>query len=199
MLNSIIQILSENFSLAKIGVFLTLLPAAVKVLRIAFDFHYDYITKRRLKKLSELQSSKLDGDVKEFVQLELNQEVFKISTGVNASLKESGFLIDIYKKGLARRVDLKTLSKYIDTKNKAVGFDFPKDKVFFAYFSIFFGVSMLLYGFFVFITLFFIGGVPEKVAGLLILICSIFIGLGISKDFREYKRARKINKLYDNS
>jgi hypothetical protein len=189
-------LLENNLGFALATGLITLLGFSIKILKGAFDFHYEYFTRRHLRRMTDLLPQ-VDPDslLHHFLKQAISIEVFKIASGLKTTNLYAAALMHLCKfkrlspnrvKHFVRHVELRpdghvTIS--INTMDKVA-----------AYYSFTAATVIFIYGAYAFITSFAINEQYGWIAGaVMFLICSAAVRFFL-KDWRNYQDVKRIQR-----
>ncbi|MDP3845885.1 MAG: hypothetical protein Q8R10_05610 [Pseudomonas sp.] len=187
-------LLENNLGFALATGFITLLGFSIKILKGAFDFHYEYFTRRHLRRMTDLLPQ-VDPDslLHHFLKQAISIEVFKIASGLKTTSLYAAALMHLCKfkrispnrvKHFVRHIEIRPdghVSLSINTMDKVA-----------AYYSVTAAAVIFIFGGYAFVTSFAINEKYGWIAGaVMFLICSIAVRFFL-KDWRNYQEVKRI-------
>lgn len=174
--------------------------AVLKVVRGAWDFHYDYITRRHLKRMVELLPLTDTGSPQQkFLRQVINGEIFKIASGVKASDRDASALMCLCECGLLASNQVKKVAPFVrSSADGKIYIQISKvDTGFMIYAAICAGV-VFIYSLLAFARLTYLG-VTESAFMPMLVGTGFFVGCSFVvryflKDVRIYRSARRIQE-----
>jgi len=179
---------------------LSAIGAVLKVVRGAWDFHYDYITRRHLKRMVELLPLTDVGSRQEkFLRQVINGEIFKIASGVKASDRDASALMCLCEYGLVSSNQVKRIAPFVrSTANGKIAIQIGRiDTAFMIYAAICAG-AVFIYSLWTFARLTYIGAIGSALVPMLVgsgffIGCS-FVVRYFLRDVRIYRAAKRIRE-----
>ncbi|WP_323147850.1 hypothetical protein [Pseudomonas oryzihabitans] len=174
--------------------------AVLKVVRGAWDFHYDYITRRHLRRMVELLPlTDVDSQQHKFLRQVINSEIFKIASGVKAGDRDAAALMYLCEFSLVAPGEVNKIATFV--RSAAGGKISIKINWFDTVFMIYSAIcasAIFGYGLWIFARLTYLGAtentfVPVLVGSGLFVGCS-FVVRYFLKDVRIYRTARRIRE-----
>ncbi|MDH4560649.1 hypothetical protein [Pseudomonas sp. BN411] len=181
-----------------IAAFLGAVALVGKSLQIAkglFDFHYDYFTRRHLRRAAELLPLvEPTSQHHQFLQQVIAGEVFKIASGVDAVGRKAEILMHLRQSGLVRTSQMKKMARFIEpsTDGQAeirIGIG---DWLLIGY-SLVASTVIFLFGLFVFLRLAFSDDPFAWIAGSGLFLISALVSRLLSSDYRVYRALKRLN------
>lgn len=174
--------------------------AVLKFVRGAWDFHYDYITRRHLKRMIELLPlTDVDSQQYKFLRQVINSEIFKIASGVKAGDRDAAALMRLCEHGFMASGEVKKIASFV--RSTACGKIEVKisrvDTAFMIYAAVCAGLVFGC-GLWMFARLTYLSAtentlVPILVGSGLFFVCS-FVVRYFLKDVRVYRGAKRIKE-----
>ena len=194
------ETLYSYWPLAALVGWLSAFGAVLKVVRGAWDFHYDYITRRHLKRMVELLPlTDIGSQQQKFLRQVINGEIFKIASGVKVSDRDASALMCLCEYGLLASNQVKKIAPFVrSSADGKISIQIGKiDKAFMIYAAISAGV-VFFYSLSVFARLSYLGVTESALLPMLVgtgffIGCSFVVRLFL-KDVRIYRAARRIQE-----
>jgi hypothetical protein len=189
-------LLENNLGFALATGFITLLGLSIKILKGAFDFHYEYFTRRHLRRMTDLLPQ-VDPDslLHHFLKQAISIEVFKIASGLKTTNLYAAALMHLCKfkrispnrvKHFVRHIELRP-DGHVTLSVKTI------DKVA-AYYSVTAAAVIFIFGSYAFVTSLAINEKYGWIAGaVMFLICSFAVRFFL-KDWRNYQEVKRIQR-----
>ena len=187
-------LLQNNFSFALTTGFITLLGFSVKILKGAFDFHYEYFTRRQLRRMTDLlpqvdQNSQLY----HFLQQAISIEVFKIASGVKTTTINAAALMHLCKFKRISPNQVKNLVRHIKARpDGQVTISMWAMEKIAAYYSLTASVVIFIFGLYALVTSFAINAKYGWAAGLIVFLICLMPVRFFLKDWRNYQQIKGI-------
>lgn len=182
---------------ALIGTF-AIVGAALKTLRGAWDFHYDYFTRRHLKRIAELLPLTEPGSQQHrYLKAIIDAEVFKIASGVKTTDQKATALMHLSELGLISSNQLKKYSVFVSpTANGDIEITIrPIDTVFMVYAAIC-AAAVFFYSVWTFGRMAYLSHTTDTVLpaviGSLLFLGSAYVVRYFLNDVRRYRTAKEI-------
>lgn len=175
-----------------IAAFLGAVALVGKSLQIAkglFDFHYDYFTRRHLRRAAELLPLvEPTSQHHQFLQQVIAGEVFKIASGVDAVGRKAEILMHLRQSGLVRTSQMKKLARFIEpsTNGQAEIRIGKVDWVLIGY-SLISSTLIFLYGLVMFIRFAWMSEPVAWIGGSALFLVSALVARFLSGDYRVYR------------
>lgn len=108
-------LLESSPGIAAIVGAMAMVGMATRILKGLFDFHYDYFTRRHLRRVTELLTLvEPASQHHQFLQQVIAGEVFKIASGVDAVGRKVEILMHLRQSGLVRTSQMKKMARFIE-------------------------------------------------------------------------------------
>lgn len=177
---------------------LTLLGAVIRSVQGAWDFHYNYFTRRHLKRMVELLPLVIPGSPQhKYLREVIDSEIFKIAAGTKVSSQKAAALMSLCEQGLLSANKVKKMAPFVfPTDEGGVRIRIQLfDKIFMGY-ALVCAVLIFCYGFYSFSRLAYIGAttntvLPTAVGVMLFLGCAFVVGI-FKNDVLRYRAAQNI-------
>ena len=206
-MNKILDIFSKNLENGNYFfiIFLAIIVIVFKFEKIFKSF--DSIKKNKLNFLFDLEKkSFLDDNTKETIHESINNNIFKVTTGIKTNKYMREKIIELYKekKGEVTLYDIKNAISFLKIKNNKIVIELKKSDYYSYIFSIIFSLitiwlALMLIILFPFITDTNSISFKQNLTAIVMGIGLFFIALPILKDALAYKAARKIKQIIENS
>lgn len=198
------EALYSYWPLAAIVGGLSVVGAVLKIVRGAWDFHYDYFTRRHLKRVIELLPlADVGSRQHKFLRQVINGEIFKISSGVKTSDSKAEALMCLSEHGLVSSNQIKKIAPFVQltVDGKFVIKISRLDTVFMVYECICAG-AVFIYSLWSFARLIYLGVTansltPMLIGSVLFLGCSFVVRYFLS-GVRRYRSVRQIKERLGN-
>lgn len=187
-------LLGNNLGPAIATAIITLIGFSIKILKGAFDFHYEYFTRRHLRRITDLLPQVEPNSLQHgFLKQAINAEVFKIASGVKTTNRDAAALMHLCKYTRISPNQVKQFARHIDVNSDGhVAITINKlDKVT-AFYSVGSALVILGWGGYAFITSFAIQAEYGWVAGAIMFLISSFIAGLFLRDFRSYRVVQRV-------
>lgn len=191
----------NNMGFAIITGLITFVGVFINILKGAFDFHYEYFTRRHLRRMTDLLPQVEPGSLhQDFLKQAISAEVFKIASGVKTTNRNAAALMHLCKfKRISPSQVKKTLQylKLMPSGHVTLAIN-TLDRVS-AYYSLTAAVVIFIFGIYAFVNSIIINLAYGWIAGaIMFLFCSFVVGFFL-KDWRNYQQVKKTQKeLHDN-
>lgn len=179
---------------------LSVLAAVLKIVRGAWDFHYDYVTRRHLKRMAELLPLAEAGSQQhKFLRQVINAELFKIASGLKATDHKAAAMMHLCEHGLVSSNQVKKFSPFVwPAANGQIAIKISRmDTVFMIYAAIC-AAAIFIYGLWAFARLAYLTAttnavMPMVVGSVVFLGCSFVVRYFLN-DVRRYLLARRVRE-----
>lgn len=179
---------------------LSAIGAVLKVVRGAWDFHYDYFTRRHLKRTIELLPLTDVGSQQYlFLRQVINGEVFKIASGARVGDRDAAALMCLCEHGLLASNQVKRIAPFVrSTADGKITIKIGRiDTAFMVYAAVCAG-TVFVYSLWAFARLTYLGAKENSVLPILVgtgffVGCS-FVVRYFLKDVRVYRNAKRIRE-----
>lgn len=164
----------------------------------ALELHDKNFVRKRLERLESMRANMpADRALARYLDDSIDQEKFRISSGISVSQLKAEWLIKLAATGLWERAHIKAASKFLvtDTRSLVTGLEFTWSDRVGAVLSCIMGLLLLLLGTLYFLMLYLNLGQLGFFIGAAVFCCFIIVGRLFSGDFLRYRVARKI-RLY---
>lgn len=192
-------LLENNFIATVVATVITLGGFSIKFLRGAFDFHYEYFTRRHLRRMTDLLPQVEPNSLQHgFLKQVINAEVFKIASGLSATNRNAAALMHLCRYKRISPNQVKQLARHLDVKPSGhVAIKIDAFDTFTAYYSLGAAIVIFFFGVYAFITSFAINSEFGWIAGaIMFLICCFVVKLFL-KDFYNYRGVQRVrNELH---
>lgn len=200
-MNKILDIITKNLENGNY-----LLIIVILILVILFKFEtifksFDNLKKNKIKYLFELEKKDiLDENIREALNETINNQIFKITTGINTNKFMRQKILELYhqKKGELTLRQFKLSQNFLNLKNEEITINLTKFDTFWFIINLFIGFFMFFIGLVMIII-----PINTNISALQIL-TFIIMGVGFIiisvqplKDALSYKTAMKIKKIID--
>jgi hypothetical protein len=193
-------LLENNLGVAIFTGLFALLGFAIKILKGAFDFHYDYFTRRHLRRVTDLLPLvEADSLAHHYLKETINGEVFKIASGLKTTNRRASALMQLCKFQRISANQVKLFARNIELGNDGkVSISINNWDKLAAGYSAVASTVMFIFGLYAFITSFSIDSEYGWVAGAVVfLLCILAVRVFIT-DFRSYQLLKIVrNDLQD--
>lgn len=193
MKEQLLSIISSNHNFAIPLIAIMVISGSLKALKGFLDFHYEYYTRKHLKRVLEIQPLVKNSEpYYKFAQSVIDMEAFKIASGVRTSKDKALALICLYEKNLLPITCIKPMARYISTdNNESIVVTLSKTDKVLAAFSLLLSTATLAYGIIVYIAL-ILEGYEGLIIGSLLILVFIIATRIFSEDVRRYKQAKRL-------
>jgi len=203
-MNKLIDFLTKNL---ENGNYLLLLLVVIIVLIFKFEKlfkSFDNIKKNKINFLFDLEKkSFLDESTKESIHEAINNDVFKVTTGIRTNKYMREKIINLYreKKGEITLYNIKNAISFLKINNDSLIIELTRQDKIWCIFNLLFGFFTLFLGITLIMILPTIGdsSIQGKITSFIMGIGLIFITFPILVEVRAYKSAKKIKKIIKNS
>ena len=160
---------------------------------------FDNIKNNKLNFLFDLEKkSFLDESTKESIQEAINNDVFRVTTGIRTNKYMREKIIDLYKekKGEVTLFEIRNAMSFLKIKNGSLVIELKTQDKIWSIFNFLFGFITLSLG--IILTMFFskIGSsIQDMVTNFFIGVLLIFITFPILLEVRAYKTAKRLEKI----
>ena len=160
---------------------------------------YNNIKNNKLNFLFDLEKkSFLDESTKESIQEAINNDVFRVTTGIRTNKYMREKIIDLYKekKGEVTLFEIRNAMSFLKIKNGSLVIELKTQDKILSIFNFIFGFITLSLG--IILTMFFskIGSsIQDMVTNFFIGVLLIFITFPILLEVRAYKTAKRLEKI----
>lgn len=182
-------LLESNPGIAAIVGVMAMVGMATRILKGLFDFHYDYFTRRYLRRVTGLLTLvEPASQHHKFLQQVIAGEVFKIASGVDAVDRKVEILMHLRQSGLVRTSQMKRMARFIEpsTHGQAEIRIGKVDWVLIGY-SLVSSTLIFLYGGVSFIRLAWMSEPIAWVGGSTLFLTSALVARFLSGDYRVYR------------
>ncbi len=183
MTDAILTIFQKQPIIFSIATILILIGFFIKTVRNYIGFHEEVVVKRYINRLSSL-SGEVDTNSITYRYLDAlkENEAFLVASGINTYPEKAKMLMTIYLLEVANKGELKRLSPFFTPDNDKVSIrvDFIDQAAFIYSF-----ISALVFfslGFYSALSSLVTGSFAQMIAGVVIMLIYIFIGLFLGKD-----------------
>lgn len=196
----ILDLVKEGSTLTIALTAILVIGASLKLLKGAFDFHYDYFTRRQLQRALELiKDTEPESSLHLFLKELIYSEKFKVVTGVRTDTKRATALMTLCANGLLPAHEIRKIHKYVKTNlEDSIYIQIPMFDRFFAIFSIVSALTTLGYGALTSIILTTTNSPAAMAAGFAILLGAIVASALMASDFRKVKIAKQLQRTLAN-
>lgn len=194
MENAIPALLENNPGFTIAASFFALLGLAIKILKGAADFHYDYFTRRHLRRITELLPLVEPGSLQhDFLKQTVDGEVFKIAAGLKTSNRHAAALMHLCKLRLISPNQTKLFAHHIEprTDGKVVLTLSKLDKIG-AIYAVVAASVILLFGLYALAVSFTIDAEFGWIAGAVMLLICSFAARPLLSDFHGYRTVKRV-------
>jgi len=192
----ILDLAKEGSTLTIALTALLVIGASLKLLKGAFDFHYDYFTRRQLKRALELiKDTEPESPLHLFLKELIYSEKFKVVTGIRTDTKRATALMTLCANGILPAHEIQKIHKYVKTNlEDSIQIQIPLFDRFFAIFSIVSALTTLGYGALISIILTTTNSPAAMAAGFGILLGTTVASALMASDFRKVKIAKRVQR-----
>ncbi|MGY8817957.1 MAG: hypothetical protein ACKVLM_00985 [Pseudomonadales bacterium] len=165
-------------------------------LKRAFDFHDKYFVRRRLEIIAELRSLvKSDEPIGGLLNKLLNDEAFRVLTGISTAPRKMEALSTLYCSGFWTAGDIRSVYRYlvIDDHTLRPCIKFSMSDIVGAWGELVFVLVMLAVGSISSYMLIAAGSGADVFAGFIVFLVYFFAALVMSTGFRRYRMALAVN------
>ena len=187
-------LLQNNLSFALTTGFITLLGFSVKILKGAFDFHYEYFTRRQLRRMTDLlpqvdQNSQLYHFLKQAISI----EVFKIASVVKTTNINAAALMHLCRFKRISPSQVKNVVRHIKVRpDGRVTISIWAMERIAAYYSLTASVVIFVFGLYALVTSFAIDAKYGWAAGVIVFLICLMPVRFFLKDWRNYQQIKRI-------
>lgn len=193
MKEQLLSFISSNHGLAIPLIAIMVISASLKSLKALLDFHYEYYTRKHLKRVSEILPLLNNSEpYYQFAQSVIDMEAFKIASGVRVPKDKALALIYLFEKNHLPMSRMKSMAKHISIdRNQNIVVTISKTDKILAAFSVLLSTATISYGAVIYIIL-ILQGYEGLIIGSLIILAFIIATRVFSEDARRYKQAKKL-------
>ncbi|MCI5221615.1 MAG: hypothetical protein D3924_02765 [Candidatus Electrothrix sp. AR4] len=192
---AILAIFNENTIAFAIASFFILIGAAIKTATGFLTFHEEFSVKRYVKRLDFLSKNiDTDSTTAKYINALKTNEVFRIASGIECYPEKAKMLMEVYLLDIASRSELKRLSQYLKPENDQISITVDWfDKVEFIY-SFISMLALVFCGLYIGLSILITGKSGQIVAGVVIMLISIFTGSVLGRDHKTLQILIRVRK-----
>lgn len=193
--NLLIKLLEDgNYILILIPIVITVMFKFEKIFK-----SFDNMKKNKLNFLFDLEKKPfMDESTKESIRETINNDVFKVTTGIRTNKYMREKIIDLYKekKGEVTLFEIKNAMPFLKIKNDSLVIELTAQDKIWSIYNLLFGFLTLSLGLILIMIFPMISSsISEKLTSFIIGIGLLFITFPILEEVRAYKAAKKIKKI----
>ena len=193
--NLLIKLLGDgNYILILIPIVITVMFKFEKIFK-----SFDNMKKNKLNFLFDLEKKPfMDESAKESIRETINNDVFKVTTGIRTNKYMREKIIDLYKekKGEVTLFEIKNAMPFLKIKNDSLVIELTAQDKIWSIYNLLFGFLTLSLGLILIMIFPMISSsISEKLTSFIIGIGLLFITFPILEEVRAYKAAKKIKKI----
>jgi len=193
--NLLIKLLEDgNYILILIPIVITVMFKFEKIFK-----SFDNMKKNKLNFLFDLEKKPfMDESAKESIRETINNDVFKVTTGIRTNKYMREKIIDLYKekKGEVTLFEIKNAMPFLKIKNDSLVIELTAQDKIWSIYNLLFGFLTLSLGLILIMIFPMISSsISEKLTSFIIGIGLLFITFPILEEVRAYKAAKKIKKI----
>ncbi|MGY8832595.1 MAG: hypothetical protein ACKVIS_24305 [Pseudomonadales bacterium] len=192
--NPLPTLLENNIGFAILSGLFVLFGFAMKILKGAFDFHYEYFTRRHLRRITDLLPLVDPGSLQhDFLKQAISIEVFKITSGLKTTTLNAAALMHLCKYKYISPNQVKLFERHTEIQPGGhVLLSIKAMDKFIAYYSGIAASVILIFGLSALITSFKITDKYGWIAGVVVMLMCIGAASFFLKDWRSYKTVKRI-------
>jgi len=204
------ELIKTLFEQLEAGNYISILILIIVTVMFKFEKifkSFDNMKKNKLNFLFDLEKKQfIDENTKESIKETINNDIFKITTGIQTNQYIRKKIMELYKekKGEVTLYDIKNAISFLKIKNDHIFIELKKFDYYFYIFNRLYSLFTILLAFILIVfPNFMIGSnsisIKEYITMILIGIGLIFITIPILKDAFAYKAAKKIKEIIEES
>lgn len=191
MKGQLLSFISNNHAFAIPLLAVMVISISIKSLKALLDFHYDYYTRKHLKRVSEILPLLENSEpYQKFAQSVIDMEAFKIASGVRTQKDKALALIYLFENNHLPLYQMRSMVRYINIdKDQNIVVTISRADKILATLSLLLSVATISYGAIVYIAL-MMQGYHGLIIGSLIFLAFVIATRMFSEDARRYKQAK---------